>query len=153
MQQNLHDQQLFLYQLRPFIIVRIMTDAQPTTSCTSLLKQIVTVPVPCQYVLLLMNFMTSNQENFQINSSIYNTNTRNKHHLHRQNAKLSFFQKSTLYAGIKVFNNLPPSLKICKNYMTKFQASLRKYLNTHYFHSVNTFLCVRMICNSLVNCW
>jgi len=92
-----------------------MAGAQATTSCTSLLKQLVTVPVQCQYVLLLMNFMTSNQVNFQTNSSIYNTNTRNKHHLHRQNVKLSCFRKSTLYARIKVFNSLPPSLTICKN--------------------------------------
>jgi len=150
MQQNLYDQQLFPYQLRSFIIVRIMAGAQPTTSCTCLLKLLVTVPVPCQYVLLLMNFMTSNQENFQTNSSIYNTNTKNKHHLHRQNAKLSCFRKCIRYAGIKIFNNLPPSLTFCKNYMTKFQASLRKYLNTHYFHSVDTILCVRMICNTVL---
>ena len=122
-----------------------MVGVQPTTSCKSLLKQLVTVPTPCQYVLLLMNFMITNHENFQTNSTIYNTNTRNKHYLHRQNAKLSCFGKSTLYAGIKVFNSLPPSMTICKNYMTKFQAALRKYLNTHNFHSIDTFLCIRKI--------
>jgi len=122
-----------------------MAGAQAKTSCRSLHKQLATVPVPCQYVLLSMNFITSNQDNFQTNSSIHNTNARNNYHLHRQNAKLSCFWKSTLYAGIKIFNNLPPSLTICKNYMTKFQAVLRKYLNTHYFQSVDK-LCVKMIC-------
>ena len=84
-----------------------------------------------------MNFITSNQENFQTNSSTHNTNTWKKHHLHRQNAKQSCFRKSTLHAGTKIFNNLPPSPTICRNYMTKFQVALRKYLNTHYFHSVD----------------
>ena len=69
-----------------------------------------------------MNFMTSNQEYFQASSSIYNTNTRNKHHLHKQNAKMSCFM-------------------FC--YMTKFQAALRKYLNTHYFQIVDPFFCVK----------
>jgi len=40
-----------------------------------------------------MNFIIYNQENFQTNSSIHNTNTRNKLHLHRSNASLSCFQK------------------------------------------------------------
>jgi hypothetical protein len=74
--------------------------------------------------------------------SIHNINTRNKHHLHRPNAKLSSFQKSTFYAGIKIFNSLPCSLIILKNEKAKFKLALRKYLNTHSFHSVDTFFFV-----------
>ena len=52
------------------------------------------------------------------------------------------FEKGTLYAGIKIFNNLPPSMTICKNNMVKFKAALRKCLNTHSFHSVDeSFMC------------
>ena len=46
-----------------------------------------------------MNFITSNQENFQTNLSICNINTRNEHHLHRTNINLSFY-----YPGQQMHN-------------------------------------------------
>ena len=70
------------------------------------------LPVPCQYILSLMNFIIYNQEKFMhrtcVNFMYTLCKQRNKHHLHRPNANLYCFQKSTFYAGIKIFNNLPP---------------------------------------------
>jgi IS1 family transposase len=91
-----------------------MAGAQPSTSCRNLFKQLEILPVPCPYIFSLMNFFISNQENFKTSLSIHNTNTRNKHHLHRPNANLSCFKKSTLYVGIKIFNSLQRSLRILK---------------------------------------
>jgi hypothetical protein len=89
-----------------------------------------------------MNLIISNQEHFPTNSSVCNINTRIKRHLHRPNANLSCFQKSVLYAGIKIFNNIACSLKILKDEKAKFKVALRKYLNTHSFYSVNElFMC------------
>jgi hypothetical protein len=42
-------------------IVRIMAGAQPRTSCRNLFKQLQILPVPCQYILSLMNFIVSDQ--------------------------------------------------------------------------------------------
>jgi hypothetical protein len=86
-----------------------------------------------------MNFILDNQENVQTNSSIHSIDTSNKHHLHRPNANLSCFQKSTFYAGITIFNRLSLSLISLKNEKTKFKVALRKYLNTHSFYSVDDF--------------
>jgi IS1 family transposase len=86
-------------------IIKIMAGAQPRTSCRCLLKQSEILPVSCQYILTLMNFIISNQEKYQTNSSTYNINTRNKQHLHRINDKSLVFKKSTLYAGIKIFSS------------------------------------------------
>jgi hypothetical protein len=96
--------------------------------CTMLLfisiKKLDILPIPCQYMNYeLMNFILNNQENFQTNSSIH---SRNKHHLHRPNANLSYFQKSRFYAGIRIFNRLPLSLISLKNEKTKFKATLIK---------------------------
>jgi hypothetical protein len=112
-------------------IVRIMAGAQPRTSCRSLFEQLETQPVPCQYILSLMYFIISNQEIFKTNSSIHNINTRNKHHFHRPNANLSCFQKSTFFAGIKIFTSLPPSVTVFKNDKVNFKASLRKYIHAY----------------------
>ena len=83
-------------------------------------------------------------------TSVHIINTRNKHHFHRPNAKLCCFQKNAFYAGIKIFNSLPCSLKILMTEKTKFKAILERYLNTH-FNSVDKFfLCVRTIHNTVV---
>jgi len=66
---------------------------QPTHSCRILFKQLEILPVPCQYVVSLMNFIISNRENFQTNSSIHYINARYKHYLHRPNANMASFQK------------------------------------------------------------
>jgi hypothetical protein len=89
------------------------------------------------YIFSLMNFVINNHENFQTHSIIYSINKKNKHHLHRPNANPSFYQKSTLYAGNKIFNSSPCSLIILKYEKAKFKVSLGKYLNTHSFHSVD----------------
>ena len=86
-----------------------------------------------------MSFIIINQEIFQINISIHNINTRNKHHIQRPKVNLSCFQKSTLYAGITIFIILPPSLTILKYDEAKFKAVLRKYLNTHFCQSGDDF--------------
>ena len=100
-----------------------------------------------------MNFIINNQEIFQTNSSVHHINARNKHHLHRLNANLSCFQKSTFYAGINIFNIfniLQPSVAILKNDMEEFKAVIRKCWNTHCFCSVNEYLCVNMICSTVL---
>jgi len=82
---------------------------------------------------------------FQTNSCVHNINTRNKHHLHRPNAILSCYQKSTFYAGINMFNRLPPRLTILKNEKAKFQAAFRKFLHIHSFYSVDKFFMCKNI--------
>jgi hypothetical protein len=105
----------------------------------SLFKKLEILPIPCQYIFSLMNFILNNQEHFQRNSSIHSIDTRNKHHLHRPNANLSCFQKSTFYACIRIFNGLPLRLISLKNEKTKFKVALREYLNTHSFYSEDEF--------------
>jgi hypothetical protein len=40
--------------------------AQPRTPCRSLFKQIEMLPVPCQYILSLINFIIGNHELFRL---------------------------------------------------------------------------------------
>jgi hypothetical protein len=123
-------------------IVRIMAGAKPRTSCRSLFKQLEILLVPCQYTLSLINFISlNNQEMFHTTSSVYNITTRNKLHLRRRNTNLTWKKerKKKNLDGIKIFNSLPPSVTILKKEKAKFKATLRKYLRTHSFHSVNDF--------------
>ena len=123
-------------------IIRLMAGAQSRTPCSSVFhlnSYSFCLSVPCQYTISLLNFIINNQEIFQTNSSIFHINARNKQHLHRPNANLPCFQKSTFYAGINIFNILPPRVTIVKNDKAEFETALRKYLNTHFFYSVNEF--------------
>jgi hypothetical protein len=54
--------------------------------------------------------------------------------------KLLSLQKSKYYSGIKIFNNLPSSLKSLMNENAKFKEPLKRYLNIHSFYSVDEFL-------------
>ena len=48
-----------------------------------------------------MNLNVNNQENIRINSNVHSITVRNKHHVHRPNANLLRFQKSTFLLSSK----------------------------------------------------
>jgi len=120
-------------------IFRLKASTQPSNSCRSLFKQLEILCVSCQDIRSLMNFIITNQEIFQTILSTHNINTRNKHHLHSPNGNLSCLRKSTFYAGMKIFNSLPPNVTILRNDTAKFKVGFRKYLHTHFFYSVDEF--------------
>jgi hypothetical protein len=86
-----------------------------------------------------LKFLINIQEIFQTNSSIHNINARNNHHLHRTTANLSCLQNGMFKVGIKIFNILPPSVRILKKNKAKFRAAFRKYFHTQSFYSVDEF--------------
>jgi hypothetical protein len=72
-------------------------------------------PVPSQLTLSLMNFIISNEENFQTNSSVNNNNTRNKHHLTDQKPNYPFSKEYVLYRNKNIptvyhFVSQPPGI-------------------------------------------
>jgi hypothetical protein len=97
-----------------------MAAAKPTNSCRNLLKKPEILPLPCEYIFSLMNFIAKYLKLFQTNSTIHI-------HLHRPIANFSCFQKGAYYAGIKIFNSLPPSLKTISDKKEKFKVQLKKY--------------------------
>jgi hypothetical protein len=70
----------------------------------------------------------------------HSVNTRNKNQLHKPTANLSCFQKSAYYAGIKISNNLPSNLTSLVNKKAQFKVTLKLYLITHSFYSVDEFI-------------
>jgi len=70
---------------------------------------------------------------------VHHINTRNKHHFHRLVANLSCFQKGASYSGIRIFNSLSRSITNFKNEKTHFKVALKKFLNAHFFYSLDEF--------------
>ena len=100
------------------------THMQETQQNTSVL------PVPCQYMFSLMNFIVNNQDNFQTNPSVHSINIRRKYNFYRPNANLSWFQKRAFCGGIIIFNNFLLPLQSLIDKMAQFKVVLRRYINT-----------------------
>jgi hypothetical protein len=58
---------------QPRTACRSTVGAQPRTPCRSLFKKFEILPIPCQHIFSLMNFILNNQEHFQTNPSIHST--------------------------------------------------------------------------------
>jgi hypothetical protein len=121
-------------------IVRIMVGVKPWNSCGNLFKRLEILSLPCEYIFSLINIIITNQKCFQTNSALHSVNTRNKNHLLRPIVDLSCFQKSAYYAGIKIFNTLPSSLKSLMNEKPQFKVVLKRYLiHTHSTLLMNSY--------------
>jgi hypothetical protein len=78
-------------------------------------------------------------DKFQRNTDVLNSNARRKYDLHMQNTNLTKYQKGGYYIGIKLFNNLPPTIKSLNHDIKVFKPALKDYLLTHSFYSADDF--------------
>jgi hypothetical protein len=95
--------------------------------------------LPCEYKSPLINFVANNLEHFQTNSITYCIYTMNKTYLHRPTLKLSYFLKSVWYAGIRIFNSVPLSIKIISD-KEEIYSNIKNTLNNHNFQFLDKFL-------------
>jgi hypothetical protein len=77
------------------------------------------------------------KQKLQTNSGILSINMRCKHTLHQPSAKLTSYQEGIYYAGIKLFNTLPDSIKSLNN-IKSFKPALKDHL-LFYTYSVEEF--------------
>ena len=84
-----------------------------------------------------MSIFIGNQDKFLTNSSVHSINIRSKHQLHRPIANLSCFQKGASYSGIRIFNNLPQSIRSLRNEKPQFKVAWKFFLYAYSFYSVD----------------
>jgi hypothetical protein len=84
-------------------------------------------------------FVVKNKDLFITNSDIHGFNTRFNHDLHIPVANLAVFQKGVQYSGIKVYNHLPQTLKQLSHDIPKFKATLKRFLFTHSFYTLEEY--------------
>ena len=90
--------------------IRIIT-GRNRDSCRNLFKDLNILPFYSQYIFLILLFVINNKSMYKLNSDIHNINTRQKLNLHQHSSNLSLYQKGVYSFGIKMFSNLPESLK------------------------------------------
>ena len=79
-------------------------------------------------IFKILLFVAKNRDLYELNSEIYNINTRSSYDLHTPPANLTTFQKGSFYFGIKVFNYLPTSIKNTSHDINQFISILKSFL-------------------------
>jgi len=128
---------IFLAQKK---IVRIMTGSRPKTSCKPLFQSLGILTITSQYILSLMKFLPQNQEKFTSNIKGHIINTRNKLKLHKPISNLTLYQRGVYYMSIRVFTKLPDCIAKLVENKKSFISTLRQYLVSKSFYSLEEFL-------------
>jgi hypothetical protein len=118
--------------------VRIITGVRARNSCRKLFMSVEILPLPHEYLFILMNFIINNQEHLQTQQ--YTVLTLGIGTIFIGQLQTFHIFKSAYYAGIKVFNSPPSYLRSFMNKKSQFKVALKRCLNTHLFYPVEEFL-------------
>jgi hypothetical protein len=78
------------------------------------------LPLSCECIFSLTNFIINNPVPFQKNSNVHSDNRKNNYRLHKTIPKSYYFQKYAYYVGIKIINSLqsvPKLFRINKGHL------------------------------------
>jgi hypothetical protein len=117
--------------------IRILMGIGHRESCRESFKELKILTLLSQYIFSFLLFVVHNRGYFASNSVYININTRQKNDLHLPQVSLTVYQKEVFYSGIKVFNVLPTTIKGISSSPKKFKVTLRHYLLTHSFYSLD----------------
>jgi len=131
-----HSARVFRMQKR---IIRIMTGNRSRDSCRKLFSHLNILPLPSLYIFSILRFVMKNRELFTTNNEIHQHGTRQFLNLHFPPANLKKYQSGVFYMGIKIYNSLPPYIKLESNNLIKFESLLKKFLLKHTFYSLDEF--------------
>jgi hypothetical protein len=72
---------------------------------------------------------------------VHGFNTKSNHDLHiaLTNLTVHIFQKAVWYSGIKIYNRIPPALKQLSCNILKFNATLKRFLLTNPFYTMEEY--------------
>jgi hypothetical protein len=127
---------VFVMQKR---ILRVMMNMRPRDSCREIFKRMKIMTLYSQYIYALLLFVTNNKNLFQNNSELYDYKTRLRKNLHMPSMNLAKFDCGAHIIGMRVYNNLPQSIKRQLNNGKSFKSVLKRFLCHHAFYSMNEF--------------
>jgi len=96
--------------------------------CRQPFKELNTLPVPSQYILSTLLFLTKNKDQFMTCSQMHKITTWQIFYLDIPTANLTIHQKVVYYQGIKIYNHLPKSIKHLSGDKNKFKLTIKRYL-------------------------
>lgn len=114
--------------------VRLIANIKGSDTCKPYFITYNILTVPSLYIFKTILHLINN-ENIPQNKHIHKYNTRTKMDYHIDQNRLTSTQKGTQYAGIKLYNHLPITIKESKT----FNKDLNKYLIVNCFYSVEEY--------------
>ena len=120
-------------------IIRIMTGSGNKDSCRKLFTSMEILPLPSQYIFLLLWFVIKYKDLFTTSDKFHNLCTRRHHNFHQPSVNLKKYQTGVYYMGIKTFNSLPSYLKKEFTNPTKFVTLAKNFLCENSFYSLEEY--------------
>jgi hypothetical protein len=117
--------------------IRIIMGARNNDSCREFFKILKILPISAQYIYSLLMFVVNNRNLFLDKAEMYTIKTRNSYNLLPPLSHLTKYQKGVHYAGIRIFNHLPASMKSIVNETKEFKKALKKFLLDNSFYSMD----------------
>jgi hypothetical protein len=112
--------------------------ARNKESSNPLFRQLNILPLHSQCIFSLLLFMVKNLDIFSFNSDVHSINIRQVSFLHFPANKLAEVQKGVYCSGIRIFSNLPQSVKDLSADVINFKQALKLFLLGSFF-SLNEY--------------
>jgi hypothetical protein len=119
-------------------IIRIMAGTKRRASCRELFKKLDILLLASEFLLSLLSFVVDNIETFQTNSDIHEVQDTDITFLCQTLTSVNI-QKGVYCTGIKLFSNLPPTIKSLNHDIKKFKPAIKEYLLSHSVYFVEEF--------------
>lgn len=119
--------------------IRAVYGAEYLEHCKPLFKELNILPLPCLYILEICLFIKRYNHLFPLHEHISKrVNSRSPKKLHIPNQRLHLYSRNSNCMAIKIFNNLPPFIRVLP--INKFRKTIFGWLLDKCFYSVNEFL-------------
>lgn len=128
---------------RAFIVqkkcIRAMSGAEYLDHCRPLFRDLKILPLPCLYIFEVCLFVKKYSHLFQLNEQFSERlNKKNAGKLVVPAQRLQLYSRNASCMTIKIYNKLPPALRMLP--MNKFKFKMFNFLLDMCFYSVNEFL-------------
>ena len=120
-------------------VIRIISNVSSNTSCRNLFKDLKILPLPCLYIREVVYMIKLNWKQAKQNKDVHNHNTRHKSDFHTLYCRTNLYKSNYEYAGIKLFNKLPDTIKRIKK-SREFKRRLQHFLMQHVFYSIDEYM-------------
>jgi len=108
-------------------------------SCRQPFKELNILPVPSQYILSVLLFLTKNKDQFMTYSQIHKITKRQTFDLYTPAANFTIYHKGAYYQGIKIYNHLPKTIKDLSGEKNNFKLALKTYLLHNSLYSLKEY--------------
>jgi len=108
-------------------IIRLIFNLKPLDSCKPIFTNHRILTLPSIYVYRSIMFVRNHMSSFLLGAQGHTYNTRHSNLLPLQKHKTSTFERSTNYAAVKLYNNLPGEIKNI-TVLNKFKEAVKQFL-------------------------